>query len=131
MSFRLFVPSRLAAIALIATLLPLAAQAQGEVYNLPELDRHPKVASVEMASRLMARSYPPALKRAGVTGTVEVEFVVDATGKVEPSSIKILDTSSPELGEAAKSAVAGIKFTPGEKNGKPVRALVSLPVIYK
>lgn len=131
MSFRLAHLARIAAIVVTATLLPVAARAQDEVYNLQQLDRQPKVASNEMAARLLARSYPPALKRAGVTGTVEIEFVVDATGKVEPTSLKILDSTSPELTEAAKTAVPGIRFTPGEKKGKAVRSLVSLPITYK
>ncbi|MHB1297461.1 MAG: energy transducer TonB [Gemmatimonadaceae bacterium] len=131
MSVRTAHLARVVAFAVAVLSLPTAARAQGTAFEQPQLDVPPKVASPEMTSRLLARSYPAALKRAGVTGTVNVEFVVDATGKVEPSSLKIVDSTSPELAAAAKSVVPEIKFKPGERQGKAVRSIVVLPIVYK
>ena len=131
MSFLTAHLARVATFALAVLSLPLAAKAQGAAFNQPQLDVPTKLASAEMTSRLLARSLERCRIRAGVTGTVNVEFVVDATGKVEPSSVKILDSTSAELTEAARAVVPEIKFKPGEKQGKAVRSIVSLPIVYK
>ncbi|MBX7118212.1 MAG: energy transducer TonB [Gemmatimonadaceae bacterium] len=130
MSFRLRSgPWALAALLLLA---PLSVKAQGAtVYSPSELDVQPRLSSQEMTARLLARSYPSDLQRAGVTGTVQVQFVVDATGKVDQTSIKIVGTPPAQLAEAAKGVVPEIRFRPGEIGGKPVASVVMLPIVYK
>ena len=111
---------------------PADLKAQDEtVYSQSELDTPPKLSSAEMTSRLLQRSYPPALRNAGITGTVQVQFVVDAAGKVEPASIKVLSATAPQLADAAKSMVEEIKFKPGQIKGQAVKSVVLLPLIYK
>lgn len=110
---------------------PTTLRAQNDVFSQSELDTPTRLASQEVTARLLARSYPPALKRAGVTGTVELQFVVDATGKVEPNSVKVLESSSSELAETAKSIVTEIRFRPGVAKGQPVRSVVTLPIAYQ
>lgn len=113
-------------------LSPVAAGAQdGTVYTPSELDVQPRLASQEVAARQLARSYPAALQRAGVTGTVQVQFVVDATGKVDGSSIRIMGAAPPQLADAARGVVPEIRFRPGEVGGKPVASVVVLPIVYK
>lgn len=107
------------------------AAAQGTAYSLSQLDTPPRLASQEMTARLLARSYPPALKRAGVTGSVQLEFVVDSAGRVEPASVRVLDATSEELAAAARSVAADIRFRPGVRQGQRVRAVVSLPIAYQ
>lgn len=119
-------------LAALAILLPIAARAQdATVYSSSELDKPPALVSTEMTARLLARSYPAALRRAGVTGTVQVQFIVDQTGKVEPNSIQIVSSSLPALSEAAKGIVTEISFRPGQLNGQPVKSAVILPIVYK
>lgn len=117
---------------LLALALPAQLQAQEEtVYSQSELDTPPKLSSQEMTARLLAKSYPPALKSAGVTGTVQVQFVVDAAGKVEPNSVKVLSSTVPALADAAVAVVSEIKFKPGVLKGQPVKTAVLLPIVYK
>lgn len=120
-----------AILGLALTALAGDAQAQDVAYNQSQLDSPAKLASQEMTARLLARSYPPALKRSGVTGQVQMQFVVDATGRVEPSSVKIVDASSQQFADAAKSVVEEIKFKPGQLKGQAVRSVVSLPIVYQ
>ena len=40
-----------------------------------------------------APAYPETLRTAGITGTVRVRFVVDTTGRAEPSSIRVLEST--------------------------------------
>lgn len=120
---------RFAAVALVVA-LPRVARAQGEVHDMSELESLPKVASAA-ASRLIARSYPDALKRAGISGSVQLEFVVSPQGKVEAGSVQVVAASVPALGEAAKSVADKLEFTPGTIKGEAVRARVVLPLVYK
>lgn len=115
----------------LAVAAPATLHAQDDVYSQSELDTPARLASQEVTARLLARSYPPALKRAGVTGAVELQFVVDASGKVETSSVKVLESTNDELAEAAKAVVADIRFRPGVVKGQPVRSVVTLPIAYQ
>lgn len=108
-----------------------AQQSQAQVYMPNELSVHPKLAAPGEVARLVRSSYPDALRRAGVNGTVQVEFVVGVDGKVEGTSIEIIAASPPALGPAAKSAVEKFTFKPGQVNGKAVRTRVAIPLVYR
>src|SRR5258708_38394511 len=96
-----------------------------------EVDTRPNFSCPPATARLIARSYPEQLRRAGISGSVQLEFIVDASGKVEPGSVQVVVASVPALGEAAKAVVEKIEFTPGTIKGEPVRARVLLPLSYK
>ncbi|MCC7002211.1 MAG: energy transducer TonB [Gemmatimonadaceae bacterium] len=102
-----------------------------QIYNPSELDSPPRLSSQEMTARLLARSYPADLQKSGVTGIVQVQFVVDKTGKVDPNSIKIVSSTVPQLADAAKKVVEEIKFRPGQVKGQAVKSMVLLPIVYK
>ncbi len=61
--------------------------------------------------------YPPAAARAGTNGFVEVEFTVDATGKVESVSV-VNAKPSRTFESAAVKAVKQWTFGPGGGRGK-------------
>lgn len=122
---------RLFIIALAAVLTPSLATACGAIVAQSDLDTPPRLASQEMTARILARSYPPALKRRGITGNVELEFVVDESGRVEGPSVKVVESTNPELADAAKSAIEEIRFRPAQAGGKAVRTVVTLPIAYK
>jgi protein TonB len=68
--------------------------------------------------------YPPVLERAGVSGSVVVEFVVDTLGRVEPASVRVLTSSHPAFEESALEAVLASTFRPARAHGAVVRQLV-------
>ena len=72
----------------------------------------PKLASSVNAARLIQESYPADLKSRGVGGMVELQFVVDAKGKVDPSTVEVVDATQTALGEAAKKVAAKLDFNP-------------------
>ena len=121
-----------AAIALaIAGLVPSAARAQAEVYGSEDLTSAPKLVSAAATARLVARSYPEDMRRAGTGGTVQLQFVIGANGKVEPSSVEVVSAPAPALGAAARAVAEKMEFVPGKKDGGAVRARVQLPITYK
>ena len=114
---------------------PSAAEAQqgssAPIYASTDLETPPKLASPASAAKAVEDSYPFALKQQGVGGTVQLQFVIDAKGRVEESSIEVVDATAPALGEAARKAAARIEFKPGVYKGEAVRTRVVLPIVYK
>jgi protein TonB len=125
-------------IALLATTLcvagPLVRSAQAQedkVYPIADLTDKPRFQSTSRAAELIQQSYPADLKSRGVGGMVELVFVVDAKGKVDPASVEVVDATQTALGEAARKVVAKLDFQPGKVNGAAVKTKVVLPIIYK
>ena len=68
--------------------------------------------------------YPPALAQASVAGRVELEFVVDTLGRVEPQSVRTLASTHTEFETAARRAVLSSRFRPAHWRGQVVRQVV-------
>ena len=62
--------------------------------------------------------YTDEAREAGLEGVVTLTFVVDEHGRVR--DIKVLQGLGGGLTEAAKRALQGCTFSPGEREGKPV-----------
>ena len=73
--------------------------------------------------------YPDEAKKEGIQGKVFIQATVDASGEIV--DIKVIKSASPLLDEAALSAIKNTKFKPATKNGKPVKAEVTIPVMFK
>ncbi len=71
----------------------------------------------------VAPVYPAMAKQMKLTGKVRLDAVVDENGKV--TSIKTLG-GNPLLTAAARRALKQWKFTPFERGGKPVKAIVQI-----
>lgn len=75
-----------------------------------------------------APEYPEIARKAGITGQVVVEVLVNKEGKVEA----IGNVHGNEVfHEAAKKAAAKWTFTPAIQNDKPVKVWVSLPFRFQ
>ena len=122
--------ARWGAIAVLAMALNLPTALAAQVLSPSELSQAPQVASVTQARSAIERSYPPGLRDNGVVGKVQLRFVVQADGSVDPASIEVVAASVKALGKAAAKAVASIKFVPGKKDGAPVASQVVMPIAY-
>ena len=74
--------------------------------------------------------YPETLRSAQVEGEVLAQFVVDATGSIEPGSFKVLKSSHDLFTQAVRDALPAMKFTPAEVGGEKVRQLVQQPFTF-
>jgi len=79
--------------------------------------------AAERSPESAAPHYPPHLMNAGVEGYAAMRFVVDTTGRVDLTSIRVLDATHPEFAAAVKLAMPGMKFTPARLGERPVRQL--------
>jgi protein TonB len=75
--------------------------------------------------------YPEALRSVNVEGEVVVQYIVDARGRVEPGSIKILSSAHNLFADAVRRALLEARYRPAEVGGNPVRQLVEQPFQFK
>ncbi len=79
--------------------------------------------------------YPELAKKAGVEGKVFVQFVVSTEGVPEDLRVAHFTTNNAAeddagLKAAALDAVRKARFTPGVKDGEPVRVQMTLPITF-
>ncbi|MFZ1289063.1 MAG: energy transducer TonB [Melioribacteraceae bacterium] len=98
------------------------------VFAQEELDKMPEIKGgiQELAKNI---KYPESAKVEGIEGKVLVKAVIDEVGNVESAEVE--KSVNKDLDEAAISAVKLTKFTPGEKDGKFVKAEVVIPIKFK
>ena len=75
-------------------------------------------------------AYPPELFAEGTGGSVVAEFVVDADGRIESRTIRIVSSSNEALSAAVSRALQSAVFTPATKGGRTVRQLVQQPFVF-
>jgi protein TonB len=78
-----------------------------------------------------APAYPDSLRQAGVEGTVEAQFVVDTSGRVELASFVLLESTHRAFTESVRSALPRMLFRPAHLNGRKIRQLVQLPFVFR
>ena len=74
--------------------------------------------------------YPEMLRQARIQGRVEVEAVIDASGRAEAGTIAVVRSPHPAFDEAARDFVRRALFRPGRMHGRAVRVLVRLPIAF-
>ena len=87
------------------------------LFNVGDLD-NPPVARVRQAP-----SYPYDMRRAGINGTVVVEFIINTEGDVIQT--QVVRSSHREFEMPALQAVQKWKFKPGRKGGRVVNVRAS------
>jgi len=93
-----------------------------------KLDKYPEpIGGIEAMIKNVV--YPVSAKEAGVEGKVFVKAIIDEQGNVTETSI--LKSVNEDCDKAAMDAIKKTKFTPGIKDNKPVKAEVTIPVMFK
>ncbi|MGH7752158.1 MAG: energy transducer TonB [Gemmatimonadales bacterium] len=78
-----------------------------------------------------APQYPPFLQQAGIEGTVMLEAIIDTTGRVIPTSVKIVSSPNPGFNAAARETVVKSLFRPARVHGRPVKVLIRIPIQFR
>lgn len=73
--------------------------------------------------------YPELLQKAGIEGEVYLQATIDENGKVV--SVKTAKSTNADFVEAAVEAVKKWEFSPALKDGKPIKAEVTIPFRFK
>lgn len=92
-----------------------------------------QVTAVDETPRLLAApppEYPNLLRDAGITGRVMLQAVIDTTGKVDPASVKVVQTPNPGFDNASRQWILKALFRPARVGGRAVRVLVNMPLDF-
>ena len=92
--------------------------------SLPTLFRSSEVDELPRLLTNPNPEYPDELRRAGVSGSVEIEYVVGTNGLVEPRSIRVLSTDHDRFTSAVFRAFGGVRFKAARKAGQVVAVRV-------
>jgi protein TonB len=92
-----------------------------DLFDVANLDQVP------VARAQIAPNYPFEMRRAGITGTVTLEFIVSSSGDVV--ACQVVKSSQREFEQPAIQAVSKWKFKPGRKGGRAVntRCQIDIP----
>ena len=99
---------------------------EAKAYTALEVDR-----MVERYESSAAPVYPPELTASRVEGAVEASYVVDAAGRVDTTTIRVLRSDHPRFTESVREALAEARFRPATRGGKAVRQLVAQRFRFK
>lgn len=69
--------------------------------------------------------YPPMLLRRRVQGYVEIQFVIDTTGRADIHSMQVLNSADAMFTRAVASVLPRMRFLAGELGGKKVNVVVN------
>jgi TonB family protein len=109
-----------------SSIAPLASKPSAvnsaPIYDVSQLDQIPR-----SAFRIPPK-YPTELRRAGITGEVLIDFVVDVNGDVQDAAV--IRSTEPGLNESAIEAVKTWRFTPGQKAGTVVNSHMQVPIVF-
>jgi protein TonB len=97
-------------------------------YELSAVEELPRPTNGADFQRQLARNYPPLLRDAGVTGTVQVRFRVLEDGRVDGESIQITNSTHEQFNDPTMRAVRALRFRPAKVNGRPVKVWVEQPI---
>jgi protein TonB len=101
-----------------------AAEAVAEdTFDVADLEKRPEPISQ------VAPTYPEALRKAKVEGQVTLIFVLDETGRVEDPRVE--NSTRPEFEKPALDAIRKWRFSPGQKDGQPVRTYIRVPLRFR
>ncbi len=94
------------------------------VYGKSDVDKRP-----ERKSGPLPR-YPALLRQAGIEGNVMVEFVITPEGKVDSSSVNVVESTNRAFEAPAMHVIRGSLYSPGEVDGAQVSTLVSQQIRF-
>ena len=113
--------------------LPMNAQSEISTkvyYEVDEMPSFPGGLNGLMTFLAQNMVYPVTAQENGVQGRVTVSFVVETDGSI--TDVEVARSVDPFLDREAMRIVKAMpKWTPGKKDGKPVRVKYTVPVVFR
>jgi TonB family protein len=105
---------------------PMSRYVPDTAFSVLEVDE-----IVERVESSAAPVYPPDLLSTGTQGLVRATYVVDTTGLVDTTTIKVILSNDPRFTSSVVEALAHMRFRPAKRAGKTVRQLVEQKFSFK
>jgi TonB family protein len=96
------------------------------VYSALQVDQ-----MVERYDNSAVPVYPPELSARGTEGQVEATYVVDTMGRVDTTTIQVMQSDDPRFTESVRTALGGALFRPAKRSGKTGRQRVQQRFRFK
>lgn len=97
-------------------------QGMKDLFDVANLDQVP------VPTARISPNYPFEMRRAGISGTVTLEFIVSSSGEVV--AVQVIKSSQREFEQPAMQAVSKWKFKPGKKGGRAVNTRCSIDIPF-
>lgn len=104
---------------------PVSRDSSRSVPSTIEVDEPP-----ELAEELQPH-YPDKLRRAGVSGLVQVQYVVGSDGRVDERTIRVRASSHQAFLLTTLRALRDSRFKPARRGGRPVAVLVQQTIRFR
>jgi len=104
---------------------PAAAQQAERVYPEDSVEERP-----EMLTHPPLK-YPDSLRAAGTGGHVEIEAVIDTSGRAEPASVRVLASTNALFETTSREVALGATYRPGTLHGKAVAVRIRIPFNFQ
>jgi TonB family protein len=117
-----------APLVLLLLVTPLGLNAQQPSEPVPADSASPP--PVLLDSACLVPAHPDILRQAGIEGRVLVTFVVDTTGAVDTTTVRVLASSHRLFERPTRAAIATCRFSPGRVAGRVVRVRMQQAVNF-
>jgi TonB family protein len=111
--------------------LPSSRPPQDVLDSLPSFFRSGDVDDLPQLLTGLHPDYPEALRRAGVGGAVEVEYVVGPDGRVQSRSVRVLSADHHQFVPSVVQALVSARFTAARRGGQSVAVLVRQTIRFR
>jgi hypothetical protein len=105
---------------------PPAAYIPDTAFSVLEVDE-----MVQRYESSAAPIYPRDLAAIGTEGLVQATYVVDSTGQVDTTTIRVMQSDDPRFTASVRTALGQMLFRPAKRGGKAVRQLVEQKFRFK
>ncbi|MFO1487240.1 MAG: energy transducer TonB [Verrucomicrobiota bacterium] len=103
--------------------LTAAESVRQDAFDVADLEKKPEAISQ------VAPTYPPELRKAKIEGSVTLVFILGEDGRAEEPRVE--NSTRPEFEKPALEAIRKWRFRPGQKDGKPVRSYIRIPLRFR
>jgi periplasmic protein TonB len=105
--------------------LPSHSDSVAPRFSTAEVDELPRL------SGTLIPLYPEGLRRAGISGSVQLAYVILPSGLVDSTSFRVIASTEPAFTISVISALRGASFKPARHRGRPVAVLVQQTVRFQ
>ena len=95
------------------------------VYRVEDVEEHPEMVFGPRPE------YPISLLEGHIQGRVMIECIIDTLGRVEPRSVKVVQSPHLELTRSVIDQLLKSRFRPARVHGRAVRVRVTLPYDFR
>ncbi|HSU15381.1 TonB family protein [Longimicrobium sp.] len=107
-----------------------AARSTSEVYDEDVVEERPRLTNAPELQRALRDRYPSQLAHNRVSGRVTATFVVGPDGRVDGSSIRILNSPNQGFNAPTQGVLRRARFRPATVKGQAVRVQVTMPITW-